>query len=276
MADALTFVHGCCAVVQGSAEPNHQDTSGSSSSSSSGIHPGPGSVTGQTGSAAPAATAAPSPQPAAEASTGQGPSLDHAEASPQTEQPAEAGKPKRKQRKRRSSEAGIATPGDPFWEPDPKPKAWGVLSMLFYVTWPLLLVICPLYKLVSGTTFAQVTYQVLNFLCWPAIWLTTQVGACLGLAWVSFAALVAQTREWQRTRYRKRGRVHRAQDKHGTTVHLTYASWFTGRAPKKVDIYAHPFTWHFASRVIPARALLLLMMLFGRGRAAYNTRLVFQ
>lgn len=91
-------------------------------------------------------------------------------------------------------------------------------------------------------------------LLWPVLWL---FGALDG-----FCSAVQQERPYQTQGklYYRLGKYHRASD--GDEIRLRYdASRCSGHKPKVVAIHKRILSWRFALTALPARAILLLLMI---------------
>lgn len=172
-----------------------------------------------------------------------------------------------------SAQTEEAVEPTPLDMPRPAVNAWGVLSVLACVTWPLLFALWPIYHLAAATTVGKLVLRIVTCICWPAIWSCKQVGVAVGGAWAAFAEAVTGDRTWEEKRYKRRGKEHRAKD--GGTIRLAYPEGYKGDRPKKVLVYSHPVTWRSASATLSARTVLLVFMLlavFVSSAAAVHAR----
>jgi hypothetical protein len=77
----------------------------------------------------------------------------------------------------------------------------------------------------------------------------------------SFFQAVLEPQPYQTSgkRYFRLGRYHRASD--GETIRLRCARGSSGNKPKVVDIHRRTFTWRYTLCTIPARTVLLLLLI---------------
>lgn len=95
--------------------------------------------------------------------------------------------------------------------------------------------------------------RLMLLLLWPVLWLFGALD--------SFSNAVTQERPYQTCGklYYRLGRYHRASD--GDEIRLRYSADCSGHKPKVVSIHRRMVSWRFALTAVPARAILLLLMI---------------
>jgi hypothetical protein len=241
LADALAFMPACGAFVQGEPRSAVNPVSSNSASACNGSQASLGS----------SSTPACGGGAASDGSSSNG---------GVTNSNAEelVGSPQRVRRRGGKPPPASGKEGVPAWEPQLRPKAWGVLAHLLCVTWPLFLILWPFHKLATRTKHGSTLLRALAVPLWPVLWLARKTGGCVGLAWAALVAVAAPPVAWRCVQYRRRRREHWAKD--GSAIRLAYAPGYRGRPPKKVNIYSQPTAWP-AGKTISARLVLLVLLL---------------
>lgn len=244
LSDALTCLPTCCAVMQ-----DETPMLGSCSSSNSSCRSSSVSEADEPTAAAAADSCEPQPQQLldegliAETPAGEPPrSMPVSTAG--TEQAARFYVDLRK------ANAGMVTP------------AWGVLAGLLSIVWPILFVLQPMLSPLWSSRPVVALRRILLVLLGPIIWLTCKAGEYMGRGWMCLARVASITMPWVCNTYLKLGRRGRYIAADGRTyVTATGPGGCTNPMFRVIEIHKQVFSWRLACRVMPARAVLLLIVL---------------
>jgi hypothetical protein len=148
-------------------------------------------------------------------------------------------------------------------------QAWGVMMGLLSIMWPVLLVLQGTQQAAKRTRFGRallhilaMLFQALSVILTPATWLICKAGEYLGRGWVHCAVMGATAMPWACDTYLKLGKRGRYIAPDGKTyIKAVGPGGITNSKFRVIQTHKQVFTWGFARRVLPARALMLFLML---------------